>query len=196
MENLKEHINYKFACAHAQHTILEPISEPMIQLPAGTQICPERRNVNGEYYIALKNQVNVALRDGMCVTIDGVIFKIIKTNKNTHTNKKSVNNIHCTAPCIGLCDAPCTGLYDAANCNCAEHNCPSVLQSFVISKGTEYYIHDEEKDNVGLCKIIKVEDNFTVRPNSHIYLPKETHIVTTGPEKIHMTLNDITLCTM
>jgi hypothetical protein len=56
------------------------------------------------------------------------------------------------------------------------------MHSFVVKKGTKYYINDETRDPIGLTHVFDVDNKFVIKPGSQIFLKYGTDIVL-HPEK-------------
>lgn len=171
-----------------------PISKPtkpMMIIPAGTQVCPERRcAINQEqFYITLDKSIEIYL-DGVdtIVSINGTMFHVIDSSR--YDDKQRAN-----AVADGGAVIP-----DRKK-----------LQSFVVPKGTPYYVNDNVKDPVGLLHSFDADERVRIRQESSVYLPEGTEIVMfdnafiakqeqngekTLPNDVHMILKNRTKCTV
>jgi len=178
---------------------LSPVQKPILDfdqkrptmiIPTGTQVCPERRYVVNQdnYYITLDKDIEIQLDSpDTIICINGMMLHAIDPVR--YDEKQRVANVAVPAVCDG----------DRKK-----------LQSFIVPKGTPYYVNDIVKDPVGLLHSFEADERVRIRQGSTVYLPKGTEVVlydhmydaavpvppNKPPNDVHMILKNRTKCTI
>ena len=199
MTHIKEHINDPNNKSTDNKSTDNKSYQIMI-IPAGTQVCPEKRATNVEkdtrtsiplisdgYYITLEKSIEIVLHNIItCITINGTTYHIIDESRydpKIHHNQAS-----------GAC---CDNTINNEN--------KTILQSFIVPADTPYYISDTSKDPIGLIHKFNADETVRIRPGSSVFLPKNTkvvlfdHTIHESNKKrndVFMVLEQITKCTI
>jgi len=133
--------------------ILHADSRPIITIPVGTQLCPDARYdiANGEYYITLNQRITLHLDNTIAVVINGSTFYVVDCNSKFVV--MGDNSDHKTS-------------FDQKN-----------LQSFIVPKGTIYFVNDSNKDPIGLPRTLEADTRFRIRPGSQVHLDAGTTVI-------------------
>lgn len=181
-------------------------SKPIMIIPAGTQVCPERRSVMNQelYYITLDRSIEIYLDNpDTLVNINGTTFHVIDASRYDAKHRTNSDSGVCPCPVGSVAGGVAGGI-------CSSDR--KKLQSFVVPKGTPYYVNDNIKDPVGLLHSFDADERVRIRPESSVYLPEETEVIlfdntfvagqTQNGEKslpvndVHMILKNRTKCTV
>jgi hypothetical protein len=170
---------------------LQTFKKPTMIIPTGTQVCPERRYVVNQdnYYITLDKDIEIQLDSpDTIICINGMMLHAI--DPACYDEKQRVANVAAPAVCDG----------DLKK-----------LQSFIVPKGTPYYVNDSVKDPVGLLHSFEADERVRIRQGSTVYLPEGTEVVLYDavapvpilpdankpvPNNVHMILKNRTKCTI
>jgi len=149
-------------------------TDQYVVLPRGTRVRPMRRE--GQYFMTLCEDIKIHLTKTIIVQINDTKFSIMV---NQHPDNKESGSL--------------TGAPDSVSC--VDH-----FQSFVLPKGTSYYINDPKIDPIGLSNVLPTDDMFVAMEGSNVLLPARTMLTlknkTTEKMNVQLILEKTTICNL
>jgi hypothetical protein len=122
---------------------------PRVVLPSSSQLCPTTRNqdirapVETDYFIYVQNRTQLCLKASIAVSYEGTEFVVVGNSSAPHDpSKPELNASHCESGDFSV----------------------RLNQGTPITVGAAH-------DNIGLIKRLEADQDFTIKPGSHITVP-------------------------
>jgi hypothetical protein len=194
-------ISHRAIKQNTSDKIIKP--KQVIIIPAGTQVCPERRAVVSDtsgtqkpvannYYITLEKSIEIEIHNIItCIGINGTTYHIIDESRyDPKIHRDQISGACCVNPSTNT------------------KSLMEISRTIVVPENTPYSISDISKDPIGLIQKFNVDETVRIKPGSSILLPKNTKVVLfdyavhdTNKEKkerndVFMILDQLTKCTI